>query len=195
MNIIKMTLLVLAIILIACKPDSPIISLDYITELENLTTDDSKKAYLENILIEDQEVRGDEDVEIMLNYGKDSQQYEDFINKMKMQDSINLLKIEKYFELYGYPTKALGDGAATAPWMVIHHTGGYELRDKHFDTIYNAYLHGNIDDGAISFYLRRMYRFKFGKLMDMESPFKAEDEINKYIREMGLEDRRDALRR
>ena len=55
--------------------------------------------------------------------------------------------------------------------------------------VYEAYLKGDIDDGAISFYLGRMYEMKNGERLRMESPYKSEDEINKLIEELNLEEK------
>jgi molybdopterin synthase catalytic subunit len=70
---------------------------------------------------------------------------------------------------------------------VIHHAQDYETRERNFEKVYEAYLKGDIDDGAISFYLGRMYEMKNGERLRMESPYRAEDEINQLIKELNLE--------
>ena len=160
-------------------------------EIQQLKTANAKKIYLEKILEDDQAVRDSEkSAELMLKYGKDSEEYMEYVKTQWKQDEINLIKVEKYLEIYGYPGKELGDMATTTPWMVIHHAQGYETRERNFEKVYGAYLKGDIDDGAISFYLGRMYQMKNGERLRMESPFKAEDEINQLIKELNLEEKK-----
>jgi len=71
----------------------------------------------------------------------------------------------------GYPSKEMGQMAVNTPWMVIHKAQGYEPRKRNFDKVYEAYLKGDINDGAISFYLGRMYQIKKGERFRMESPY------------------------
>ena len=156
------------------------------SELKTLTTDPLKKQYLEQILVADQSVRGSEGQELMLQYGKNSTEYNDYIGRQLRQDSVNLEKVENYLSMYGYPDRLLGDKATTTPWMIIHHSQGYETRSRNFKIIYEAYLDDKIDDGAISFYLGRMYQMKFGERLRMKSPYKSQDEIDKLISELGL---------
>lgn len=157
-------------------------------EIRKLETTNAKKIYLEQILEEDQAVRdGEKSADLMLKYGKDSEEYMEYLKAQWKQDEINLIKIEKYLEIHGYPEKEMGDMATTTPWMVIHHSQGYETRERNFEKVYEAYLKGDIDDGAISFYLGRMYEMKNGERLRMESPYRAEDEINQLIKELNLE--------
>jgi len=157
-------------------------------EIKKLESVEDKKRYLENILEDDQKVRdGAKSADIMLKHGKDSKEFRDYVETQWEQDEINLLKVEKYMEIHGYPKKELGDEATTTPWMVIHHAQGYDARERNFEKVYEAYLKGDIDDGAISFYLGRMYEMKNRKRLKMESPYKSEDEINKLIQELNLE--------
>jgi len=160
-------------------------------EIKKLESVGDKKTYLENILEDDKKVRdGSKRADIILKYGKNSKEFRDYQNKQWEQDEINLVKIEKYLEIHGYPKKQLGDMATTTPWIVIHHAQGYGTRERNFEKVYEAYLKGDIDDGAISFYLGRMYEMKNGKRLRMESPYKSEDEINKLILELNLEDKK-----
>ena len=73
----------------------------------------------------------------MLKYGKDSEEHMEYVKAQWRQDEINLIKIEKYLEIHGYPEKELGGQATTAPWMVIHHVQGYEVRERNFEKIRN----------------------------------------------------------
>lgn len=157
-------------------------------EIQQLEEKTAKRMYLENILRDDQKVRNSEkSSELVLKYGIDSPEYMEFIEAQWKQDKINLIKIEKYLEIHGYPDKQLGEMATTAAWMVIHHAQGYEIRERNFEIIYKAYWTGNIDENALSFYLGRMYEMKNGKRLKMESPYKTVDEINQLIKGLDLE--------
>ena len=183
-----LTILIASIsVLFCCNNQKVNIANKYIEEIASLNSNELKKKYLEKVLIDDQKVRGPKGQDLMLQYGKDSKEHMDYIRKQWSQDSINLLKVENYFELYGYPDKALGDKATTAPWMVIHHSQEYGAREANFETIYRAYIDGDIDSGAISFFLGRMYRMKYGSRLEMQNPFTAEDEIEKLITGLELE--------
>lgn len=183
---LKYIILFLVTVTISCKSKNTNPEKILKIELKELTTDELKKEYLEQILVDDQKVRGSRGQELMLQFGKDSKEHMEYIHEQWRQDSINLEKIETYLTIHGYPDKSFGDKATTTPWMIIHHSQGYQTRDDNFKTIYQAYINGNIDDGAISFYLGRMYQMKFGKRLKMESPYISQDEINKLISELNL---------
>jgi hypothetical protein len=159
-------------------------------EIQQLETADSKKAYLEQILADDQAVRnGEISAGLMLKYGKDSEEYMEYVKAQWDQDEINLHKIETYLEEYGYPKKdELGKDAAIAPWLVIHHSTDTGIRNRNFEILYKAYLSGDIDDTAMSMYLGRTYEFTFRERFRMENPYKSEDEINQLIEKLNLEE-------
>ncbi|MEZ4933326.1 MAG: hypothetical protein R2788_14550 [Saprospiraceae bacterium] len=159
-------------------------------EIQQLETADSKKAYLEQILADDQAVRnGEISAELMLKYGKDSEEYMEYVKAQWDQDEINLHKIETYLEEYGYPKKdELGKDVAIAPWLVIHHSTDTGIRNRNFEILYKAYLSGDIDDTAMSMYLGRTYEFTFKERFRMENPYKSEDEINQLIEKLNLEE-------
>ena len=145
-------------------------------EIDDLTSDILKKEYLEAIRYEDQSVRNDPK------------------RKMNTQstDASNLKKIEAYLAKYGYPAKELlGSKAAETPWLVIHHQpmkDGQEanIRRKHFSVIYQAYLDGHIPDGAVSFYLNRIYHAEKGKRFEIESPYMPQDELDQLMAALNL---------
>ncbi|NNF36634.1 MAG: hypothetical protein HKN68_21205 [Saprospiraceae bacterium] len=175
----------------ACKQKKVSESSKIENEILQLKTNEEKKLYLEEIMMDDQRVRDSEiSAALMLRYGKDSKEHMDYVRAQWKQDEINLKKIENYLEIHGNPGKEMGSDATAAPWMVIHHAQGYEARERNFEAVYGAYLKGDIDDGAISFYLGRMYDIKYGERLDMESPYTAEDEINLLVKELDLEEQK-----
>ncbi len=138
--------------------------------VEGLTTIEKRKAFLQKIWDDDQGVRD----------GNSSD------TDMMNMDVVNVEKVETYLQKYGYPTKDIYEDLALVPWVVIHHASGYEIRERHIKTIYSAYKNGDIDDGAMSFYLGRMHHIKFGERFRMKSPFMPDDEIDSLISIMDL---------
>jgi len=187
----KINLLLIGILLIfttSCKTTLPSSQTIIDKEIAALETLEDKKDYLEKIFDEDQGTRGPEGSDIMLQYGKDSKEFMDYVKAQWKQDELNLHKIEKYLEKYPYPDEdQFGWKAASAPWTVIHHQTDLDKRNRNFDTLYQAYKDGHLDDGALSFYLGRTYQFTFGKRLEMESPFQSKDEIALLIKELKLQ--------
>jgi len=155
-----------------------------IVALESIT---QKRDYLENIYNLDQEVRGDRSSEIMIEHGKDSQKFREYIAEQLKVDQRNLNKIETYIKIHDHPNRTeVGEIAAITPWVVIHHAQGYQPRERNFKVLYKAYKNNDIDDGQISMFLGRMYQLKNGDRFEMKSPYTSEDEINQLIKELGL---------
>ena len=154
-----------------------------------LKSTDGKKAFLENIFEADQRVRDSEkSAQIVTQFGNDSKEHKDYVREQWRQDEINLIKVETFIKFFGYPSqKELGEYAALAPWIVIHHSSDVSVRNRNFKDLYRAYLSEDIDDNALAMYLGRTYRFIEREDFYIESPFKAEDEINGLIEALGLE--------
>ena len=192
--LIKNLLLVLiSIFLFACNEEVGEVPNTYINEIKALTTNDLKKQYLENILVVDQSIRGDEDEELRAQYGRNSKEYRAYQEEQWRVDSINLNKIEKYFEVHGYPAKELGEDATLAPWLVIHHANSYDVRERNFEILYKAYLNGNINASLLSGFLKRLYFMKFLKDAYLTSPFIAENEVELLIGELELTDKKEKV--
>ncbi|MEZ5059045.1 MAG: hypothetical protein R2879_18580 [Saprospiraceae bacterium] len=163
-------------------------------EIENLTTESSRKSFLEQILKDDQKVRGDERQKLLLKYGNDSKEVMDYTKSQWAMDSINLLKITAYLEVFGYPSKeVLGKDASTAPWIVVHHCTDPYTRNYYFEALYKAYLNEDLDYNQMSLYLGRTYDFIFRKSFEMESPFKPDDKINALIEALDLNERKEKV--
>ncbi len=159
---------------------------------KKVKTLEEKKEYLEKIMEDDQKDRGGEAAEILLKYGKDSKEFVDFTKRQWKQDRINLIKIEKYIDKFGYPKKEIfGKEIAKIPYFVIHHAKGYEARERNFEVLYEAYLKGDIGSGTISSFLNRMYRIRNQQMFRMNSPFKIQDEIDQLIIELNLEEEKE----
>lgn len=173
---------------LGCKNANEQPLLDYDEEIENLTTDALKKEYLEAIFKADQDVRdSEEEYRITSLYGRDSQEYKNFVQQISQTDLINLYKVETYLEYFGHPSKSkLGEIAALAPWVVVHHQSEYKPRITNFNHLYNGYKNGDIEEGPFSRYLARMYQHKNGEGLDMGGPYKEKDKIARLIEELDL---------
>lgn len=148
-------------------------------EIQSLSTAHARKVWLEQILHDDQRVRG-----------QDAKKHHDWIRTQLKQDSINLAKVESYLSHYGHPKRAEVGNAADAPWMVIHHAQGYAVRDRYFEMLYEAYLNGDINYTAISFFLDRMHEMKFGERLSITGKYRPEYKIEQLTKGLGLDERR-----
>lgn len=107
------------------KLDSTRFNMELIKELEEIEKDD-------------QELR------LKMNTEGSSQKYLDSLWAIQsIIDSINLYKIEKIINQFGYPNKTMvGYDLVIVPWLVIHHQSNIEIRDK-----YQELLEANTSTG------------------------------------------------
>jgi len=188
MNIKYVIYVILTFALFSCSGSENDGRASIVDSIEKLESVEQKKVFLEQVMQDDQAVRGSVGSELILKYGQNSDEHYAFFEAQVKQDEINLQKVEQYLKIHGYPNRAeMGETAANAPWTVIHHAQGYEARERNIKSIYLAYLDGNIESFAITLYLGRMYEMKNGKRLRMKSPYTAEDEITTLIRELNLE--------
>jgi len=157
-------------------------------EIATLNDDQSQRSFLENISDLDQKVRHDQS-DIENKFGLDSKESnEGRLNLMKT-DNENLEKVEQFLTRYGHPTvKRHGEKAANAPWIVVHHSPkGVEVREKNFKYIYQAYKNGDIDDGALTFYMNRWYDIKFKQRIEWNRPYKIQEEIDTLVQSLDVQ--------
>ena len=120
--------------------------------------------------------------EVELRFGQNSQEKYDLINKMNKTDEENLIRVEEMFRKFGYPNAdSVGTKAASHPAMVIHHSPDLQVREKHVELLYKAYLNGDISDNLMGLFVDRMYRLKFDDRFDMEGPFQMKDRIDSML--------------
>jgi len=157
-------------------------------QLAALKSDADKKNYLEEIFKEDQKYRQGQSAQILQQYPKTSQRYLEFMRKFDTNDSLNLAKVERYLTTFGYPNiEKHGELAAQTPWAVIHHCPDYEKRAAHFKTLHKAYKDRNIDGGAFSLYLERMYSSKFRQQFRIEGNYQPQVMIDSLIEILNLD--------
>ncbi len=104
-------------------------------------------------------------------------------------DKLNLLKIEKLFEIHGYPDVfKLGEVASAAPWLVIHHASELGDRLHNWKIIKAGYNEGQIDDKAMSMYLNRTYEYaNNGERLRMQGTFKPQEQVDSLLTLLELE--------
>ncbi|OED38826.1 hypothetical protein AB832_04400 [Flavobacteriaceae bacterium (ex Bugula neritina AB1)] len=194
MNIKFISYITLIFMILGCVGEEDIKS-QIDNELNTLTTIDHHTKYLEKIVHKDQEGRKNSK-KLLDQYGYESKEYNDAIIALRKEDELRLVKIERYLRKFGHPKKnKVGEIAASAPYLVIHHVGSSKGEEENnFEFLYNAYIQEDIDYGAFSFYLNRMYTRKYRKRHQIESPYKPEDEINSLIQKLNLADRTKKLK-
>ena len=155
-------------------------------EIAQLDSNVKLRKYLEEIGRLDQKFRSDETF-IVQQHGQGSKEHQEIWQKINETDELNLIKVEKLLAKFGYPkADFLGSTAASAPFMVIHHSADYDSKKRNFHYLFEAYKSGNLKEGPFSLYLNRMYELKMGKRYEVGDVFKEEDRINGIIEELGL---------
>jgi hypothetical protein len=158
---------------------------DFQTEIDQLSTDELRKAYLLAIFNDDQKVR--KDLEDVAKFGQESKEFQERGQAMMRMDSINSVKIEKYLAQYPYPSKSIyGEIPVYTPWTVIHHSSSLDMKQRYFPQLYKVWKNKDIKDNSFYLYLNRAYRFKFQKAFKRESGVSNLDEINQLIKELGF---------
>lgn len=156
-------------------------------EVQGISNSLELQEYLENIGQLDQQYRTEEK-DILQEFGHDSDEHQEIWKKINKTDAENYFRIEAILNEYGYPNlDSVGQQAATTPWIVIHHSPFYEHRVKHFQTIYEGYLNGNLDEDAMGLFLDRMHLMKFNEMFDMPSPYRMNTKIDTLIKVLELE--------
>jgi len=158
------------------------------TEVAALNTADKQAIFLEEIHDLDQKVRTDARA-IQVKFGFNSKEHREAETHMNKTDLENLAKIEAYFKHFGHPKKDIhGKLAAGTPWLVLHHQSDYGPREDNFPFIYKAFKEEDIDGGAFTFFLNRMYDWKFDERIKYEGSFTEKFEIDTITRALNLTD-------
>ncbi len=158
-----------------------------LSEIKALDTVEKQSTYLSTIHNLDQDIR------VKLNeqeglYGYKSKEVKNAYKEMRTIDSENLIKIEKYLEIHGYPKKGIhSSDAVQAPKLVYHHHGNQKIRLRGFRHLYKAFLNGDVSDDGLAFYLNRSYYDKFnGKRISWKGPYRTEDELDTLFKALEL---------
>ena len=180
-NLTAIAFLPFFFLFLSCKPAA-----DGALDLRNNA---QKKAYLESIYAADQEARQhDRTAELLLQYGQDSEVFQNYAREQWAQDTARQVMIERYLQQYGHPRRQeLGEVAAETPWLVLHHCTDTGVRNYYFPVLYRAFLAGEIDDTRLSMYLARTYDLTYHEGFVMDNPYTAQDKINALIEALGLQ--------
>lgn len=175
------------LLITSCKPEDE--RQKIVNQVKNLETVEQKQEFLKEIYMSDQRVRNQQQ-EATRKFGYKSQQELEALDKMMSTDKLNLMKIEAFLDEHGYPKKEeLGGKAPAAPWLIIHHAAsGNDIRRKYFPMIYEAYERGDVNGGALSLYLYRMYNIQSnGGRVEWDRPFTEEEEIDTMLQLLNLQ--------
>lgn len=158
-----------------------------------LETKEEKKQYLLAVRENDQAIRhGNKGAYLKVQYGENSQEYQDYIRQVMVQDEENLLKIQSYLATHGYPNwLEVGYEAAQTPWLVIHHSTDVALRNSYFKQFYVAYRRGNLDVNNLALYLGRTYEMVNGELLTIEGPYTVGQQIDSLVSALNLTGKRN----
>lgn len=110
--------------------------------------------------------KDDQDVRIRLNAKSVTPELKkEILKEMRIVDSINLLKIDKIFESYGYPSRDLvGKDCNFTPALVIHHSNSLEDRYKYLPFLEKAVEDGKLYEGTLDMIKRRIENMKLDEI-------------------------------
>lgn len=124
--------------------------------------EDSTKFNIGLVRILEQIDKEDQDIRNRLNEKNVTQAIrKELMREMNIIDSINLIKVEKIFEQYGYPSKELvGRECNFTPALVIHHSKDLATRYKHLPLLEDAVKNGNLGEGTLNMIKTRIENIK-----------------------------------
>lgn len=161
-------------------------------------------AILDTISVDDQKYRGDKNYRQQLDdfakkYGWESKETKDYLKLMKDQDSINLIKIQKILNTYGWPgADIVGDKGDSCIFLVIQHAD-QETQEKYLPIMREAVQKGNAKARNLAFLedrvaLRKGERQIYGSQIGPDpetgewtgAPLIDPDSVDKRRAEVGL---------
>jgi len=108
----------------------------------------------------------DQDLRIALDtmgnmYDWNSERVQQTWKQIHYNDSVNLVRIEKIIDEYGWPGVALvGEDAADITFLVLQHCGDVEVMEKYLPVIENAVKEEELDKPSLALYVDRIRMFK-----------------------------------
>jgi len=126
--------------------------------IENKVVEDSVNFNMELVAALKQINYDDQEIRIRLNAKNMTPDLEKALRKeMHFVDSINLVKIDKIFKVYGYPSRELvGKDGNFTPALVIHHSNSLETRYKYLPFLEKAVEEGLLYEGTLNMIKRRI---------------------------------------
>ena len=140
--------------------------------IENRPKEDSTNFNM--TLVRELKVIHDDDQEIRKRYTAKNVSPElkkELAKEMQYIDSINLIKIDKIFKEFGYPSRELvGKDGNFTPALVIHHSNSLESRYKYLPLLEKAVEDGLLYEGTLDLIKKRIEDMKLDqKLVDNTS--------------------------
>lgn len=130
------------------------------SELDKIETEQEIELTLQRIYNDDQKFRK-RLKPIIIEHGVKSEAYKKEWAAIVENDEKNLYKIEYLLTKFGYPKKEIySNTARRTPIMVIHHCEDYQIREKYFPMIYQAWKGGHVEE-LMELFLIRMAQLKF----------------------------------
>lgn len=134
--------------------------------IESRPLEDSTKFNLSLVKELEQIHSDDQEVRIRLNKKTVTPGLKkEILKEMQIVDSINLVKIDKIFNEYGYPSRELvGKDGNFTPALVIHHSNSLEDRIKYLPLLEKAVEDGILYEGTLNMIKRRMEDMKLDQI-------------------------------
>lgn len=172
----------------SCQDDLEKKRLNIDKEVAALNELEDKKEFLENLLYESQMIRRQED-NIIKSFGYNSSKHKSQQKQRAKLELVNIMKIDSYFDQYGYPSRAeLGQYAAYAPWVIMFHSLDFQgIKKEHFKFFYGAYTFNDLPGDLFSAYLKQYYKIEKGKTFEYDKMDTHQDLINRMMTELGYE--------
>lgn len=153
--------------------------------INNLEGTSEQEFFLTSIYRSDRQVRHFED-SVMLADGWRSPAHVAAIARLRITDSLNSLKIDRYLDAHAYPDREnFTDEARIAPWQVLVHSLNREIRRKHFGDLYDAYKDGDLETRRFLLFLEDEYQKVFEK--DFQSYKQGNQRVEELIKALESE--------
>lgn len=197
---------ILALFFTACNQPKPVETSDEFEVDLNLNME--VRAELMEILAMDQDLRISLDT--MENiYDWESEVVQQTWKQIHYNDSVNLVRIEKIIDEYGWPGKTLvGEDAADIAFLVLQHCADVGVMEKYLPLIEKAVSEDELDKPSLALFVDRIRMFKgeeqlYGTQLSYNDstkilqlyPVVDEQNLNKRRAEMGLISIEDYLER
>ena len=186
--VIAVALLSVAMLAFGCSQKNNQKIEDINEEVKSLKDNESRKNYLEGILIELQDLLLEEESRRLHIDAGDKSWKELNDRKAELQEE-HFLKISSYFNNYGYPSRAeLGQYASYVPYVVLY----YSDSDDHYQVdqfkyFYGAYRFNDLPENMFYSYLLRYFEVVQGSEYEERVEETMEDNIYRMMDQLGLE--------
>ena len=157
-------------------------------EIQELRDLESKKIYLEGILIELQDLQLEEE-SFRLHIEEGDKSRKEFEDRKREIEEEHYLKISEYFDNYGYPSRAeLGQYAAYVPFVVLYYAERDDYyKEDQFKYFFGAYSFNDLPQNMFYTYLYKYYEVIKAEEYEEIEELTVEENIHRMMDELGLE--------